>query len=422
MRFYRAARVLTQDAGGDLEQAGVLVDGTSIAWVGRVVDLPADRREGARVVDLGDATILPGLVDSHVHLGFDGGADPVATMRAHSDAEQLVLMLASARQLLSVGVTTARDLGARSYLDLVVRDAVAAGTARGPRMLTAGAPVTVTGGHCWFMGGECDSADDVRRLVRNHHKHGTDLVKVMSTGGFMTSGSAPWHAQLTEAELGVAVEEAHRVGKKVAAHAHGVEGIRRAVVAGVDTLEHCSFVLPDGSHRVDPELAEQIAASGAAVCPTTNLRVPEMVAALGAEWVPAVGALHPLGVPIIAGTDAGIDYVPHHGYVAGLEAMALLGMSTRDVLASATVLAAQALGLDGVTGRLAPGYDADLVAVAGDPRADLGALRGLRLVLARGEEFTPDPLPEPVAAPPLASSPMVRALAARRGPGSAPPG
>jgi imidazolonepropionase-like amidohydrolase len=122
-------------------------------------------------------------------------------------------MLHSARDLLGAGVTTARDLGARAYLDVVVRDAIAAGLGRGPRMVVAARPVTVTGGHCWFMGGEADSEDELRRMVRTHHKRGADLIKVMSTGGFMTTGSAPWYAQFTRAQLAVIVEEAGRVGK-----------------------------------------------------------------------------------------------------------------------------------------------------------------------------------------------------------------
>jgi imidazolonepropionase-like amidohydrolase len=238
---YLASRVLVATDPADptvIDDGAVVVEAPDIAWVGRRADLPAELGSAARRHDLGDCTLMPGLIDAHVHLGFDGGPDPTARMQAETDAEQLVLMLHSARQLLSVGVTTARDLGARAYLDLTVRDAIAAGTARGPRMVTAGSPITVTGGHCWFMGGECDTADDVRRAVRRHHKMGTDLVKVMSTGGFMTRGSAPWYAQFTADQLRAAVDEAHRVGKKVAAHAHGVDGIARAVEAGVDTIEH----------------------------------------------------------------------------------------------------------------------------------------------------------------------------------------
>ena len=225
----------------------MLVDGDRIAWVGREADLSPDRYPADTPVRaLGPVTVLPGLIDCHVHLAFDGGPAPVTRMRAEDDARQVALMTRNARRLLSVGVTTARDLGCRGYLGVSVRDAIADGTLRGPRLLTAGPPLTVTGGHCWFMGAEVDTEQDVRRMVRRHHKHGVDLVKLMSTGGFMTEGSAPWFAQFEPAEVRAAVEEAHRVGKRVAAHVHGVVGIERALDAGVDTLEHCTFVHADG--------------------------------------------------------------------------------------------------------------------------------------------------------------------------------
>jgi imidazolonepropionase-like amidohydrolase len=393
---YLAAQVLASSHPTDptvIADGAVLVEDTKIAWVGRRADLPPALADGAVHHDLGDVTVMPGLIDAHVHLAFDGGPDPVARMLAETDAEQLVLMLRSARRLLSVGVTTARDLGARSFLDVTVREAIASGMARGPRLVTAGRPITVTGGHCWFMGAECDTVDDVRTMVRLHHKMGVDTIKVMSTGGFMTHGSAPWYAQFTTEQLEAAVEEAHRVGKAVAAHAHGVEGIRRAVDAGVDTIEHCSFAHEDGTHGADPELVARIAAAGTYVCPTINLRYPSYVAARGPSYTPAFPALVAGGVQLIAGTDAGINFAPHHGYVGGLEAMATFGMPIDDVLHAATGRAAEALGLARVTGRLAADLDADLIAVGGDPRADLGALSDLRLVMTRGTPFVPDELP-----------------------------
>ena len=234
-----APRVIT---GSETIVDGVVVLGDrSVSWAGRAQALP-EEYGGLPRTDYPGATILPGLIDSHVHLGFDGGPDPAARMRAETDEQQLVLMLRNARDLLGVGVTTARDLGARSFLGVVVREAIASGLARGPAAGGGGPPVTVTGGHCWFMGGEADSEDDLRRIVRTHHKHGADLIKVMATGGFMTSGSAPWYAQFTTEQLAVIVAEASRVDMAVAAHAHGLEGIRRAVAAGVSTIEHCSWV------------------------------------------------------------------------------------------------------------------------------------------------------------------------------------
>ena len=370
---------------------GVVVIGDrTVYWAGAAPDLPAEYRTLPRTEYPG-STVMPGLIDSHVHLGFDGGPHPAARMRAETDEQQLVLMLRNARDLLGVGVTTARDLGARAYLDVVVRDAIAAGLARGPRMVVAGPPVTVTGGHCWFMGGEADSEDDLRRAVRTHHKQGADLIKVMATGGFMTRGSAPWYAQFTVEQLAVIVAEASRVDKPVAAHAHGCDGIRRAVEAGVTTIEHCSWVTETNDRHFDERLAARMAERGIVVCPTINVNAPYVAELTGITVGENVRKMHDMGVRIIAGTDAGIDNTPHHQYAGGLEAMVtLLGFRPSDVIAMATTQAASALGVGAITGRLTPGYDADLIVVDGDPLSDIAALGRLRRVIARGRDYVPD--------------------------------
>jgi imidazolonepropionase-like amidohydrolase len=382
-----APRVMTGDR---TVTDGALVIGEDVLeWVGPAGALPAEYAALPRT-DYPGATIMPGLIDSHVHLAFDGGPNPAARMRSETDEQQLVLMLHSARDLLGVGVTTARDLGARAYLDVVVRDAVAAGLARGPRMVVAARPITVTGGHCWFMGGEADSDDELRRMVRTHHKRGADLIKVMSTGGFMTTGSAPWYAQFTRAQLAVVVEEAGRVDKPVAAHAHGIEGIHRAVEAGVTTLEHCSFVTETNERRFDEPLAARIAERGIFVCPTINVNAPYVAELTGTVVGEHLKAMHEMGVRLIAGTDAGIDNTPHHQYVGGLEYFVTLGFRPADVLAMATTEAAAALGVDAITGRLAPGFDADVIVVDGDPSTDIAALGKLQRVIARGRDYLPD--------------------------------
>ncbi len=409
-----APRVMTGD--GTVADGAVVIGDRTVDWAGPAEALPAECAALPRT-DYPGSTILPGLIDSHVHLGFDGGPDPAARMRSETDEQQLVLMLHSARELLGVGVTTARDLGARAYLDVVVRDAIAAGLARGPRMIVAARPITVTGGHCWFMGGEADSEDDLRRMVRTHHKRGADLVKVMSTGGFMTTGSAPWYAQFTAAQLAVIVEEAARVDKPVAAHVHGIEGIRRAVEAGVTTLEHCSFVTETNERRFDEPLAARIAERQIFVCPTINVNAPYVAKLTGINVGEHVKAMHEMGVRIIAGTDAGVDNTPHHQYIGGLQYLVSLGFRPGEVLAMATTEAAAALGVGAITGRLAPGYDADLIVVDGDPRTDITVLGKLRRVIARGRDYLPDSGRFDVSAPgtPFASpdhSPGLRLITA----------
>jgi imidazolonepropionase-like amidohydrolase len=382
-----APRVIT---GSQIITDGAVAVGDQLLeWAGPAAALPDQYAAWPRT-DYPEATILPGLIDGHVHLGFDGGPDPAARMRAETDEQQLVLMLRSARDLLGVGVTTARDLGGRGFLAVVVREAIAAGLARGPRLLVAGPPVTVTGGHCWFMGAEADSEDDLRRVVRTHHKHGADLIKVMATGGFMTSGSAPWYAQFSTAELAVIVEEARRVDMPVAAHAHGLEGIRRAVQAGVTTIEHSSWVTETNERFFEERAAAQMAERGIIVCPTVNVNAPYVAELTGLTVGENLTRMHELGVRIIAGTDAGVDNTPHHQYVGGLEYLVTLGFSAAQVIAMATTEAAAALGVGTVTGRLAPGYEADLIVVDGDPLSDIAALGRLRRVMARGRDYVPD--------------------------------
>ena len=382
-----APRIVTGDETV-LDGAVVVLD-REVAWVGATVDLPVEYHALTRT-SYAACTILPGLIDAHVHLGFDGGPTPVARMQRESDAEQVVLMLRSARELLGVGVTTARDLGSRGYLAIAVRDAIAQDVARGPRMLVAASPVTVTGGHCWYMGGEADSTDELRRIVRLHHKNGADLIKVMATGGFMTVGSAPWYAQFTTAQLAVIVEEAARVDMPVAAHGHGLEGIRRAVEAGVTTVEHCSFVTETNERVFDAALAARMVERGTIVCPTINVNAPYVAKLTGVQvgrWVPV---MLEMGVRIIVGTDSGIDNSPHHQYVGGLEYLVDLGVPASRVLAMATTEAAESVGIGKTTGRLAAGYEADLLVVEGDPTTDIRALASLRRVVARGRDYVPD--------------------------------
>jgi imidazolonepropionase-like amidohydrolase len=228
----------------------------------------------------------------------------------------------------------------------------------------------------------------------------------MSTGGFMTSGSAPWYAQFSTAQLAVIVEEAARVDKPVAAHAHGIAGIQRAVDAGVSTLEHCSFVTETNERQFSEPLAAQIADRGIVVCPTINVNAPYVAKLTGISVGQHVKPLHDRGVRIIVGTDAGVDNTPHHQYLGALQYLVTLGFTADQVLAMATTEAAAALGVGAITGRLAPGYQADLIVVDGDPRADIAVLGALRRVVARGRDYVPDSGRFDVSAPgtPFASA------------------
>jgi imidazolonepropionase-like amidohydrolase len=387
-RVYSADALWTGDEGSLIAGGTVVVKGTTIAWLGEASALPAEYA-GAETTHLPGATILPGLIESHAHLSYDGQAGTKKRSFSRSDPALVAVMLGSARELLSVGVTTVRDLGARDNLSVEARDIIAQGIARGPRMIVAGAQITTTGGHTWQNHGTADSPDELRKLVRSQHKAGVDLIKVNATGGFMTAGSAPWFAQFSSEEFAVIVNEAHRLNKKVAAHAHGVEGIRRALAAGVDSIEHCTFVAGEGLIEPDLDLIDALAAAGTYVCATATFSLPAMMRA-NPSFVPPVALMRERGVRLIAGNDAGVDGVPHSAYVGGLETLLLFGLSPEEVLVAATSRAAEALGVGHIAGRLAVGMSADLIAVTGDPLSSIGAIRDLELVVARGERFVPD--------------------------------
>lgn len=403
--IYSADAMWRGTAGSRLDQGAVVVEDDAIVWVGAADEIPREYEDAPRQHFAG-ATLMPGLIESHAHLAYDGGEGTKKRSFSRSPAALMAVMIASARELLSVGVTTVRDLGTRDNLSIEVRDVIDEGIVPGPRALVSGAQITTTGGHTWQNHGRADTPDELRRLVRSHHKAGVDLIKVNATGGFMTAGSEPRFAQFSADEFEVIVEEAHRLGKKVAAHAHGSEGIAIAVRAGVDTLEHCTFVGEGGAILPDPALIDEIVERGIHVCATATWNFPQFIRA-NPEFVPPVKLMYDRGVKLIAGNDAGIDGVPHRNYVGGLETSVILGVPVEQVLIGATSLAAEALGLSATTGVLEAGASADLIVVAGDPLTDISTLRELRLVVTRGKRFEPDAIEVSPPDPDLA-----RALAA----------
>lgn len=402
-----ADRVLTGRRGssdGELEVltepvhgVGILIDGARIAAVGPVPELDRAARGGAGStaparLDLPGTTLMPGLIETHAHLATSGTEVEYPDYGDHEVARLTLNAARSARELLSLGITSVQSLGARHYVDVALRDAIAQGVLRGPRVRASGPQITTTAGHAWHAGSEVDGADDIRRSVREHHKRGVDTVKFMATGGFTTGASAPWNAQFTSEEMGLIVSEAHRLGHLSAAHAHGTQGIERAVAAGVDYLAHASFVSSAGRSELDPALADRIAQAGIYVDCTITPDIPALIA-IDDAFAPPVRELWARGVRIVAGHDIGIPQVANRSYVGGLEALEAMGLPRGEVILAATSRAAAAIGLAGVTGVLAPGYEADLIAVRGDPRRGLGALHEPRLVATRGREFVIDPVP-----------------------------
>jgi imidazolonepropionase-like amidohydrolase len=305
----------------------------------------------------------------------------------------------NSRKLVAAGVTTARDLGCRSFLDVLLRHAIEDGLVVGPHLLVATRPITITGGHCWFMGGEADTQKDIRRVARENLRAGADCLKVMVTGGRQTPNSPPmWAAQYSAADLRIIVAEAAARGKHVAAHCPGTAGIRAAAEAGVQTIEHCSFRTTGdiGSGGVEPDILKIMLDNNVSVCPTFAGAFRRYADSLGnavlEEVLERVSIMHTAGIRIVAGTDSGINLQGlgnrADDYVAGLEMLREAGLSTAQVIASATADAADALGLTAVAGRLATGLRADLIVVRGDPLQKLAALRDLRLVLVSGRSVT----------------------------------
>ncbi|MGE3960344.1 MAG: amidohydrolase family protein [Dehalococcoidia bacterium] len=373
--------VLTGGRIWDGTAAGA-VDGDVAVQDGRVA---ASAGADAGRLDVTGLTILPGLIEAHAHLCFNAGADWRAVYDADTPASMLLRMAGYAQRMLRAGITTVRDLGAPTDLAVALRESARTGAVVAPDLLVAGAPVTPTAGHCWFMGGEADGIDGLRVAVRQRQKAGVDWIKVMASGGNMTPGTNPFAPQFTVAELTAVREEAHRVGLRVTAHAHGVEGIRAAVEAGVDGLEHCSFQAPDGN-APDDALIARIAAEGILVSPTIT---GGLASAEGTpRWdsrADVVRRIFRAGCRVVMSTDCGIPNTPHEDLAVSMGILQrMTDLAPVEVLKLATSTSAVHLGLPD-RGVIAEGTRADLIVVEGDPTEDLGALRRVRAVVRAGE-------------------------------------
>ncbi|MEU1626999.1 amidohydrolase family protein [Streptomyces sp. NPDC020096] len=388
-----ARRVLTGTAGEVFEDGAVLFDGAAIVAVGPRSEIGAQAPVGEQRLDFPESTVLPGLIDAHVHLVFDGGPDPVACLQGRDNDALLQDMAARAEQLLSTGVTTVRDLGDRDHLVLRLSEAITAGTIAGPRIVSAATPVTPPGGHCWFLGGEVHDVAEIRHLVQRNAAAGAKVIKVMETGGGLTKGGAKsWESQFTPDELAALVDEAHRAGLPVAAHAHGTAGIAAAVAAEVDTLEHCTWMTSDGFELREDVLA-QIVEKGIHVCPTISPNWQMLPKVFGPEKAETmfdlVRQMAEAGVRLVTGTDAGVQRAGFTGLVSSLSFYEHLGVARSQIIEMATVEAARALEVSDQTGKLIPGLSADLLVVNGDPLTELGTLSAVQAVFAAGTHHEP---------------------------------
>ncbi len=355
----------------------VLVRGGRVAAIGRALHPP----DGAISADLAGATCLPGLIDCHVHFSLGAGPSEEQDVR---DPIEIVAMRAArfVEQTLDAGFTTVRDIASREALNIHLRDAVERGIIRGPRILACGLHLCITGGHGWEFGRECDGADGTRAAVREQVKRGADVIKFMASGGVMTPGGPPKAPQFSLEELGAGVEEAHKAGRRAAAHAHAADAIRNAVMAGIDSIEHGTFITDD--------LIEEMRRRGTFLVPTFAAidqlvrhaedggmpgYVVERALEAAAAHRDAMQRCIRAGVRIAMGTDAGSPFNLHGENAQELRLMVEAGMGPLDALRASTVDAAELCGLDRELGTVEVGKRADLLVVDGDPLLDIGLLR-----------------------------------------------
>jgi imidazolonepropionase-like amidohydrolase len=394
-----ARRALLGIGEAAIEPATIVIRDGIIESVGRrgEVSVPVN----ALVHDFADGYVLPGLIDTHVHVVFPGDA-----RQAHefvpfrSDLELLVLAIRNAERALRAGITTMRDLGSRGRVAFVLREAIAAGLARGPRLLVSGPPITIPGGHCHYLGGEATGIAGVRERARSILESGADVLKVMGSGGG-TPGSIFWQPAFDVEEVRAAAEEAHALDVRITVHTASTASIDVAIAAGVDMLEHAnmweaSSAGPVYGYRAD--LVDRLVETGMYVGPTLqasygslahlrNLSAERpLTAAEAAELdkrrmffdqaMDAFPRMRAAGVQLVAGTDAGWHLTPFgSGYLTGLQLAAQAGMPGWEVVEHATGRAAAAIGLGGRVGQIKLNHAGDLLVVGSDPFQGLETLR-----------------------------------------------
>jgi imidazolonepropionase-like amidohydrolase len=390
----KAARALDARSGAMIENAVIIIEGDRVRTIGAKAAIPAE----VEVIDLGSKTVLPGLIDCHTHLTYEPSQMGYSSLGISTPRSALT-GAKNARLTLEAGFTTVRNVGAGGYADIALRDAINAGDVPGPRIVASGPALGITGGHCdnnmlapefnHVDEGVADGVPAVMRKTREVIKYGADVIKICSTGGVLSLGDDPKASQYTLEEMKAIVAEAHRLGRKVAAHAHGGDGIKLAVLAGVDSIEHGSYI--------DNEGIKLMKEHGTYLVPTLylgdwflenyqRLGVPAPMVAKGKEVMPIarknIAHAFAEGAPVAFGTDAAV--YPHGLNGREFAVYVKLGMTPLQAIQTATINASKLLGWEDRVGAIEAGKYADLIAVDGDPIKDVTELERVKWVMKGG--------------------------------------
>lgn len=404
--FVHAGRLLADPAAGVVQR-----DKTVVIRDGRVVEI----RDGfvgegdGRVVDLSDRFVLPGLIDSHVHITRQQNPDARLMQVTDSEADLAIAGAHFARITLEAGFTTVADLGGDNNAIFALRDGIAAGQVPGPRIIASGRSVSIHGGHgdangyrddiMHLLSSEsiCSGPEDCMRAVRTQVRAGADVIKITATGGVLSNTAAGLAQQFTDAELAAIVEAGHRMGRRVTAHAHGVDGVNAFLRAGGDSIEHGTYLDEEsirlfrqtGAFLVPTLLAGDFVARVAS-SPDNFLTPAQTAKALeaGPKMLDMARRAHAGGVRIAFGTDSGVS--AHGDNAREFALLVQAGMTPLEAVRAATVVAAEHLGIEREAGRLAPGFPADLIAVGGDPLTDVTELERVRFVMRGGRIYRQD--------------------------------
>jgi imidazolonepropionase-like amidohydrolase len=390
----KAAHMLDVRSGALVDNAVVLISGERITAAGSKLAIPA----GAQIIDLGSKTLLPGLIDMHTHLTGDP-QDSGYSIVAKSIPRVTLTGAKNARITLQAGFTTVRDVGADGYADIGLRDAINDGDVPGPRMAASGPPLSITGGHCddtmhapeykITALGVADGVDEALKVTRRNIKYGADVIKICATGGVLSFGDDPRTSQYTLEELKAIISDAHRLGRKAAAHAHGGDGIKLAVLAGVDSIEHGSYIDDEGIRLMKEHktwLVPTVYLGDWLIENAEAIKLPKPLLEKAKVTLPMarqnIARAIKAGVPIAFGTDAAV--YPHGLNAREFGILVKLGMTPIQAIRAATLNASELLGWTDRVGTIEAGKFADLIAVDGEPLKDVKTLESVQWVMKGG--------------------------------------